>query len=302
MSCQILLGRPVADAILETVRSKIQHFASTGEGVPGLSVILVGDNPASKAYVGRKQTMCESLGMRSFEHILPADSSQGALESLIESLNANPEVDGILLQLPLPKHLDSDHLLALISPDKDVDGFHPINVGRLSQGLPTFRSCTPYGIIEMLRYYQIPVEGQHVVIVGRSNIVGKPLALMFLEKSPVGNATVTICHSRSNRLDEHTRAADILVAAIGIPGFITPKMVRPGAVVIDVGINRIDDPSAPKGTRIVGDVAPEVAEVASAMTPVPNGVGPMTIAMLMKNTVEAFERNRILKGETHVHH
>ena len=222
------------------------------------------------------------MGMASFEYILPATTTEEDLIDVIVDLNQNPDVHGILLQLPLPKGLDSDKMLSLISAEKDVDGFHPISVGKLLQGLPTFKSCTPFGVMEILKYYGISPEGKHVVIIGRSNIVGKPLAAMMLSES----ATVTICHSKTQNLEEITRQADILCAAIGRPNFVTASMVKPGAVVIDIGINRVTDASTEKGYRIVGDVDyAQVAPIASAITPVPGGVGPMTIAMLMTNTV-----------------
>jgi methylenetetrahydrofolate dehydrogenase (NADP+) / methenyltetrahydrofolate cyclohydrolase len=281
-----LLGKPVS----ESIRAKLKAEVATLDGVPGLAVILVGEDPASSAYVGMKQKACEDIGYASFEHKLPANTSRETLISLIESLNKNDAVHGILLQLPLPGNLDENEMLTLISPEKDVDGFHPMNVGKLLAGLPTLKSCTPYGVVEMLKYYNIDPEGQHVVIVGRSNIVGKPLAAMLVQKEAGANATVTICHSRSKNLAEITRSADILVAAIGQAHFITADMVKPGAVVIDVGINRVAAPETEKGTKLVGDVDfDSVKEKCSAITPVPGGVGPMTIAMLMSNTLNAFK-------------
>jgi methylenetetrahydrofolate dehydrogenase (NADP+)/methenyltetrahydrofolate cyclohydrolase len=275
---QVLNGKEVAESIINRLADEIKTMSVK----PGLAVILVGDNPASQVYVSSKKKTCEKMGMASFEYILPATTIEEDLIDVIVDLNQNPDVHGILLQLPLPKGLDSDKMLSLISAEKDVDGFHPISVGKLLQGLPTFKSCTPFGVMEILKYYGISPEGKHVVIIGRSNIVGKPLAAMMLSES----ATVTICHSKTKNLEEITRQADILCAAIGRPNFVTASMVKPGAVVIDVGINRVTDASTEKGYRIVGDVDyTQVAPIASAITPVPGGVGPMTIAMLMANTV-----------------
>jgi len=284
-----LLGKPANSAILQRLKTEVAGFPSA----PGLAVILVGNNPASQLYVNNKKQACEAIGIRSFEYLLDADVDEQDLASLIETLNADTQVDGILLQLPLPKGMDESRLLSLISPDKDVDGFHPFNVGRLLLGLPTLRSCTPYGVWELLKYYEIDPSGKHVVIVGRSNIVGKPLAAILMQNQPFANATVTVVHSRTENLIQFTRQADILVAAIGKPLMITAEMVNPGAVVIDVGINRVSDDAHPKGFRVVGDVYyDEVRHVASAITPVPGGVGPMTIAMLMSNTVNAYQLRR----------
>ncbi len=275
---RLLNGKEVADTIIDRLTEEIKTMSVK----PGLAVILVGDNPASQIYVSSKKKTCEKMGMASFEYRLPSTITEEALMSVITQLNQNPKVHGILLQLPLPKDLDSDKMLSLISAEKDVDGFHPVSIGKLLQGLPTFKSCTPFGVIEILKHYNIPIEGQHVVIIGRSNIVGKPLAAMMIAES----ATVTVCHSKTKNLEQITKQADILCAAIGRPNFVTASMVKPGAIVIDVGINRVNDPSTERGYRIVGDVDySQVAPIASAITPVPGGVGPMTIAMLMANTV-----------------
>ncbi len=288
----ILDGNQVKADLLSQLELKIATLTQKYGRPPGLAVILVGADPASQAYVGMKQKACEKIGIRSFESFLPASTDEASLISVIEGFNQNPAVDGILLQLPLPKGLDADKLLALIAPQKDVDGFHPVNVGKLLLGLPTFKSCTPYGVCQLLAHYKIPTEGKHVVIVGRSNIVGKPLAAMLVQKDNPGNATVTICHSKSENLERLTQQADILIAAIGVPYFIKNHMVKPGAVVIDVGINRVDDLSSDKGYKLVGDVDYErVSLKTSAITPVPGGVGPLTIAMLMTNTVQSFERS-----------
>lgn len=281
-------GGVVSEAVLAQLKGEIDSFNRDLHRVPGLAVILVGYDPASTVYVASKKKACEAIGIQSFEYRLEDTVTESDIESLILDLNSREDVNGILLQLPLPKGLNSDRLLNLISPDKDVDGFHPINVGKLLLGLDTFRSCTPYGVLEILRFYKIPTSGRHVVILGRSNIVGKPQAAMLIQHG--WDATVTICHSKTTDLPSITRQADILIAAIGRPHFVTADMVKPGAVVIDVGINRIEDMTAPKGYRIVGDVAyDEVAPLSSAITPVPGGVGRMTIAMLMKNTVNAFK-------------
>ena len=280
----ILDGKKVSEDLLWEIESEVKSFDTEQGRKPGLAVILVGDNPASQVYVRKKKETCERVGMLSLEHRLDADAGSDALAKLIEQLNADDTVDGILLQLPLPDGYDEQGLLRMISPDKDVDGFHPENVGKLLLGLPTFKSCTPFGVMEILKYYQIPTAGQHVVIVGRSNIVGKPLAAMMVQRGV--DATVTICHSRTLNLAEVTRQADILVAAIGQPHFITADMVSEGTVVIDVGINRIDDPESPTGKRLVGDVDFQaVQSKCQAITPVPGGIGPMTIAMLLKNTL-----------------
>ncbi len=271
----ILHGGVVADSVLASLKEEISRDKLT----PGLGVILVGDDPASHTYVASKTKACKEIGIASFETRLPASVSESELKKVIEEYNRDSRINGILLQLPLPKGLNEDAMMGLIDPRKDVDGLHAWSVGKLLQGLPTFRSCTPAGVCEILNYYKIPAAGQHAVVVGRSNIVGKPMAAMLLEL----NATVTICHSKTRSLAEMTRQADILIAAIGRPKFITADMVKAGAVVIDVGINRMDG-------KIVGDVDFEpVKEKASAITPVPGGVGRMTIAMLMKNTVQAYK-------------
>lgn len=288
----ILDGKVVSQSVLDSIKDRVAEHKDKSGKVPGLAVVLVGADPASQFYVASKKRACERLGIQSFEHVLPADTSENTLIELIHSLNADTEVDGILVQLPLPKGIDSDKILDLISPDKDVDGFHPVNVGKLLLGLDTFRSCTPYGVCKILDHYAIDTTGKHVVIVGRSNIVGKPLAAMLVQRGY--DATVTICHSKSKNMKDIVRQADIVVAAVGVPRLITDDMVKEGAVVIDVGINRIDDDSE-KGYKVVGDVDYDtVSKKASAITPVPGGVGLMTIAMLMTNTVQSFERRHNL--------
>ena len=283
-----LLGRPVAQFVLDDLKITLSDIKQKTGLVPGLAVVLVGENPASQAYVGMKKKACHEIGIASFEHLLPANTSEETLSNLLIQLNEDPKVHGILLQLPLPKGMEEAKLLELIAPEKDVDGFHPINIGNVLIGQPALKPCTPYGVCELLKYYKIPTEGKHVVIVGRSNIVGKPVAAMLIQKE--FNATVTICHSKSENLSSLTQQADILIAAIGKPRFITADMVKPHAVIIDVGINRVSDDSE-KGFRLVGDVDYDsVFPIVSAITPVPKGVGPMTIAMLMKNTVQAFKK------------
>lgn len=292
MSAQIIDGKKIAAEIQQELKEQAKKFNAKSGITPGLAVILVGDNPASKVYVTSKQKSCEEIGFYSEVHKFPGDVQEEKVLEKVRELNANDKIHGILVQLPLPEHIDEQKILESIAVEKDVDGFHPINFGKLAQGLEGFVPCTPLGVRELLMRYNIPIKGQHVVIVGRSNIVGKPLALLLMQKSEKGDATVTVCHSRTKNLAEITRRADILVAAIGRPKFITKDMVKPGAVVIDVGVNRVDDPTAPRGYRLVGDVDFEaVKEIASAITPVPGGVGPMTIAMLLHNTLLAAQKN-----------
>ena len=257
--------------------------------IPGLTVVLVGEDPASAVYVRSKGKACEEAGMHGETIRLPADSTEAELLEVVDRLNADTRVHGILVQMPLPRHMSADKVIRRIRPEKDVDGFHPVNVGKLSIGeRDGFVPCTPAGAIELLVRSGVDTRGKDAVIVGRSNIVGKPMAALLMQDAPGGNATVTVCHSRTRDLASHTRRADILVAAIGKPEMITGDMIKPGAVVIDVGINRVNDAAASKGYRIVGDVHfASAREVASLITPVPGGVGPMTIAMLMQNTVRA---------------
>lgn len=288
MTATIIDGKSLSQSIRENIKQQIAERVACGLNPPGLATILVGNNPASRTYVRNKHRACDDVGIRNISHELPEETSQEELDALIKKLNDDPEVTGILLQLPLPKHLDEESLLAAIKLTKDVDGFNPINVGRIAlRGLaPVFVPCTPAGIMEMLKEYNAPIQGANAVVIGRSNIVGMPVSLLLTKE----NATVTICHSKTRDLATITRNADILIAAIGKPGFVTADMVKPGAYVIDVGINSVDDPSRKSGYRLVGDVAyDEVVEVAGAITPVPGGVGPMTIAMLLKNTMHALE-------------
>ena len=264
--------------------------ALTARGVtPGLAVVLVGDNPASQVYVRMKGKACGEAGLHHETIRLPKETSEADLLALIDRLNADPKIHGILIQLPLPKHIDEHLVLLRVDPRKDVDGFHPANVGKVSIGDPTgFRPATPYGVQQLLLRSGVDPTGRHAVIVGRSNIVGKPMAALLLQTGPGGNATVTVCHSRTRNIGAVTVQADILIVAIGKPQFVTGDMIKPGAVVIDVGVNRIDDPSLKSGYRLVGDVHFDQARrVAAAITPVPGGVGPMTITMLLYNTVQA---------------
>jgi methylenetetrahydrofolate dehydrogenase (NADP+) / methenyltetrahydrofolate cyclohydrolase len=288
MTARILSGTEVARAVRADVAARVERLRPRLGREPGLTVVLVGDDPASRVYVGRKEKACVAVGIRSRTHRLPVETSQDVLMALVDELNQDETVDGVLVQLPLPGHMDEQAVIEAIAPDKDVDGFHPISVGRLVTGLPGLRSCTPAGVVELLRRCEVPVTGKHAVVVGRSNNVGKPLAALLTLKGE--DATVTVCHSRTADLAHHTRQADVLVAAMGRPRAITADMIKPGAVVVDVGIHRVDDPTHPKGSRLVGDVDfGPVSEIASAITPVPGGVGPMTVAMLMHNTVCAAE-------------
>ena len=286
MVAQIIDGKAIAAQVREQVGLEVAEMIKAGIPQPGLATVLVGENPASKVYVSSKQKACAELGMQSFGYQLPATASQEEVESLVAELNADPKVNGILVQLPLPAGLVEEDVLKTISLEKDVDGFHPINIGRLAQKGrdPLFVPCTPYGCIFLLEKIGVKLDGANAVVLGRSNIVGMPAALLLVRE----NATVTICHSRTKDLPGVVRGADVLIAAVGRPEMVRGDWVKPGAVVIDVGINRIDDPTHPKGSRLVGDVCfDEVKEVASAITPVPGGVGPMTIAMLMRNTARA---------------
>ena len=278
-------GREVAKKWKENAAQRAQ--ALTEKGVtPHLAVIVAGDNPASQVYVRNKENACLRAGIRSTILRLPESCTQEELESAVVALNADQSVHGILVQLPLPKGLDEARVLALIDPEKDVDGFHAMNAGKLMSGQPGFVPCTPLGVMKLLEAYNIPTRGRHAVVIGRSNIVGKPMAHLLMSKQ--ANATVTVAHSRTKNLPELCRSADIIVAAIGRPAFVTADFVKDGAVVVDVGINRVEDASAKRGYRIVGDVAyDEVVPKCRAITPVPGGVGPMTIAMLMANTVKA---------------
>ena len=274
----IINGKEVSQSVREKLKCDVASFAQKYKRAPGLAVIMVGDDPASAVYVRNKHKGCLDVGITSYEITMPKETEESELLEKIEELNSDPKVDGILVQLPLPKHINEQIVIEAISADKDVDAFHPENVGRIMIGNYTFLPCTPAGIIELLEYYNIDIEGKRCVIIGRSNIVGKPMAHLLLER----NGTVTVCHSRTRDLASITREADILVVAIGRANFVTADMVKPGAVVIDVGINRCED------GKLCGDVDfTSVQPLASAITPVPGGVGPMTISMLLKNTLAA---------------
>jgi 5,10-methylene-tetrahydrofolate dehydrogenase/methenyl tetrahydrofolate cyclohydrolase len=286
MAAQIIDGKVIAEQVRKEVAEEVAKLVAEGRQRPGLATVLVGDNPASKVYVSSKQKACSEVGIESFGHYLPATATQKEVEDLVRELNADPRVNGILVQLPLPSGLIEEDVLKAVSIEKDVDGFHPINIGRLAQKGrdPLFVPCTPAGVIVLLDRIGVPLEGTNAVVLGRSNIVGMPVALLLVRR----NATVTICHSKSKDLPGIVREADVLVAAVGRAQMVRGDWVKPGAAVIDVGINRIEDPTHPKGSRLVGDVFFEEAkEVAGWITPVPGGVGPMTIALLMKNTLRA---------------
>ena len=288
MTAKLIDGTQIAAEIRSEVKADVSARQEQGLPVPGLATVLVGDDPASKVYVRNKQKACAEVGIASFGYNLPAEASQQEVESLVSQLNADPTINGILVQLPLPWHLNDEAVLSAIDLHKDVDGFHPVNIGKLAQKgrEPLFVPCTPAGVMVLLEKAGATLEGANAVVLGRSNIVGMPVALLLVR----ANATVTICHSKTHDLPSITRQADVLIAAIGKAEMVRGDWVKPGAFVIDVGINRIEDPNSPKGSRLVGDVAfEEVREVASAITPVPGGVGPMTIAMLLRNTLHARE-------------
>ena len=289
MTAQLIDGKAIAGRIYEEIKAEVADLKEKHGITPGLATVLVGENPASKAYVGSKQKTCTEVGFYSIGEHLPEDASQEQVEDLVKRLNADASIHGILVQLPLPRHLDEERVLSAISIEKDVDGFHPINIGRLAmKGRdPLFVPCTPAGCIELLIRSGVQIEGAEAVVLGRSNIVGLPVSMLLLHR----NATITICHSRSHDLPAICRRADILIAAVGRPEMVKGDWVKPGAAVIDVGINRVEDPTAKRGYRLVGDVDfDEVNEVAGYLTPVPGGVGPMTIAMLMWNTLAGAKR------------
>ena len=296
MTAQVLDGKAIAQGIRERLRGRVEELTKQGSQ-PGLGVVLVGSDPASSSYVNAKERACGELGINSVDHRLPEETSEEELLRIVGELNRDDTVHGILVQLPLPDQISADRVTMAIDPDKDVDGFHPVNLGRLLRGQECFWPCTPHGVLEILRAAGVKPEGKHAVIVGRSNIVGKPLAAMLMQKNETGNATVTVCHTRTPDLSVHTRQADILIAAAGKPGAVTGEMLKRGAVAIDVGVNRVEDASKKKGYRLVGDIDFESAsEVASMITPVPGGVGPLTITMLLANTVLSAERHRQRRG------
>lgn len=287
----LLDGKQTSAQIKEEITAQVVAMQQQNKRVPHLAAVLVGTDGASMTYVGAKVKACQLVGFESTLIELPENTTEEALLDQIKELNNNPEIDGFIVQLPLPKHIDEQKVLMAVDPNKDVDGFHPMNVGRLTLDLPTFISATPYGIMELLERYNISTSGKHVVVIGRSHIVGRPMSILMSQKRPAGNATVTIAHSRTTNLAALTKDADIIVAALGIPEFLTADMVKKDAVVIDVGITRVPDESKKRGYRIVGDVDFEsVSKKSSYITPVPGGVGPMTIAMLLKNTLLACER------------
>lgn len=287
MAAKIIDGKQIAADIRAELKAKVEQLKAKGI-TPGLGVILVGADPASISYVTAKEKACHDIGMFSDDNRLPAETSEKELLALVDKMNKDPKIHGILVQLPLPKHIDEQKILLAIDPAKDVDGFHPVNVGKMCVGQKAFLPCTPHGVVQLLIRSGVKIDGAEVVIVGRSNIVGKPLANMLIQKSAIGNATVTVCHTRTKDIAYHTKRADIIIAAAGRPKTITADMVKSGAAVIDVGVNRIEDSTKKSGFRLVGDVDFEpVSQVASLITPVPGGVGPMTITMLLYNTVES---------------
>jgi methylenetetrahydrofolate dehydrogenase (NADP+) / methenyltetrahydrofolate cyclohydrolase len=287
MTAKIIDGKQVAADMRAELKAEVAELKKKGI-VPGLGVILVGEDPASKSYVTAKEKACGEIGIFSDDNHIPAQTTQKELLALVERMNKDPKINGILVQLPLPKHINESEVLLAVNPDKDVDGFHPVNVGKMVVGGKAFLPCTPHGVLQLLIRSGVKLEGADVVIVGRSNIVGKPLANMLIQKSPTGNATVTVCHTKTRNIAEYTRRADIVIAAAGHRNTITADMVKDGVVVIDVGVNRIEDCSKKAGFRLVGDVDFDaVKEKASLITPVPGGVGPMTITMLLYNTVQS---------------
>ncbi len=290
---KILSGTELAEKMRQEMKNEIAELKDKYNLIPGLAVVLVGDNPASISYVKGKEKACAEVGIMSREYKFDANYQEVELLKLIETLNKDESIHGILVQLPLPDHINEEKVLYAIDPDKDVDGFHPVNVGKLMIGADCFLPCTPHGIQQLIIRNGIEISGRHVVIVGRSNIVGKPLAMIFVQKKSGANATVTMCHTGTKNMGEYTRQADILVVAAGRPHTINADMVREGAVVIDVGVNRIEDPTKKSGFRLIGDVEfEEVSQKASAISPVPGGVGPMTITMLLYNTIISAKRHK----------
>ena len=287
----ILDGKKTSSDIKDEIAVEVIKIKEQGHKAPHLAAVIVGNDGASRTYVEAKVKACERVGFESTLIELPEDISETELLSHIETLNNDDQIDGFIVQLPLPKHIDEQKVIMAVHPNKDVDGFHPTNVGKMALNLPTFISATPFGILELLGRYKVETSGKHVVVIGRSHIVGSPMSILLSQKRSVGNATVTITHSRTQNLKEITLQADIIVAALGIPEFLTADMVKEGVTVIDVGITRVDDPTKKRGYRLVGDVKfDEVAQKSEFITPVPGGVGPMTIAMLLKNTLLAQQR------------
>lgn len=287
----IIDGKQLSETIKLEIAQEVAAIKTAGGKIPHLAAVLVGENPASQAYVGSKVRSCEQVGFQSTLVKRDASISEQELLGIVEDLNRDPSIDGFIVQLPLPGHIDENKVILAIDPRKDVDGFHPVNFGRMAQGMPSFISATPFGILQMLERYNIPTDGKHCVVVGRSNIVGTPISILLSRKAKVGNCTVTLTHSRTKDLPAETRRADILIAAIGIPEFVKGDWVKEGVVVIDVGINRIEDPASKKGYRLVGDVDFEqVAPKSSYITPVPGGVGLMTVTSLLMNTLKAAKK------------
>ncbi len=281
-------GKATAQKIKEEIAEEVKNIIASGGKKPHLAAVIAGDDGASQTYVAHKIKSCKQVGFQSTLVQLPADISEEALLKEIDTLNKNEDIDGFIVQLPLPKHICEDKITQAIAPEKDVDGFHPLNIGKVTLGLPSFVSATPQGILDLLERYEIKTEGKHCVVLGRSNIVGRPMSILLGQKTPTGNATVTLCHSRTQNLKEITRQADILIAAIGVQEFVTADMVKDGAVVIDVGIHRVKSDKTKSGWCLKGDVDfQQVAPKTSAITPVPGGVGPMTIVSLLKNTLKA---------------
>lgn len=291
MSYQIIDGKKVAQEIKEKIKNEVDQLKQQHQKIPHIAAVLVGNNGASVTYVNNKIKACEFVGFQSTLVHLPENISETDLLSEIEKLNTNTDIDGFIVQLPLPDHIDEHKVIESIAPAKDIDGFHPINVGRMALNLPCYISATPAGIVELLKYYNIQTTGKHCVVLGRSHIVGMPVSILMSKNHPFGNATVTLCHSKTKNLKEYTLSADILICAIGQPHYITANMVKEGAVIIDVGITRIESKKTTSGYKVVGDVLfDEVAQKCSYITPVPGGVGPMTIAMLLKNGLSAAKK------------
>ena len=290
---QLLDGKKTAQDIKDEIQAEVAQMKLEGKKVPHLAAVLVGNDGASLTYVGSKVRSCEKIGYQSTLIHLPETTSEDELLQQIHSLNTDKEIDGFIVQLPLPKHIDEEKVLMAVDPHKDVDGFHPTNFGKMALDMESFIPATPYGIVELLDRYKIDISGKHAVVIGRSNIVGRPMSILLSRKSSPGNATVTLTHSRTKNLEAITKEADIVVSALGVPNFLTADMVKDGAIIIDVGITRVTDADHPKGYVIVGDVHfDQVKEKASYITPVPGGVGPMTIAMLLQNTMLAYQRNQ----------
>ncbi len=288
---ELIDGKILANTIKDEIAAEVDQLKSAGSKVPHLAAVLVGEDPASQAYVRNKVKSCERVGFDSTLIRRPADTTQAELLEIVDQLNKDDNIDGFIVQLPLPDHIDEDEVTLAIDPKKDVDGFHPVNFGRMAQGLSCYIPATPFGILQMLRRLDIPTQGKEVVVIGRSNIVGTPISILLSRKAEIGNSTVTLCHSRTQNLKEHVLRADIIIAAIGRPNFVTADMVKEGAVIIDVGINRVDDASRKRGYRLVGDVDFEaVAPKSSFITPVPGGVGQLTVVALLLNTLKACKK------------